>query len=153
MIDKLKELYNKFKEIELKLQSSEVLNDMQQYIKLSKDYKDLEPIAKAYIEYDSILKGIDEAKDLINSNDIELKAFAKEELSDLEEKKSKIEEEIKIMLLPNDPQDTKNAIVEIRGGTGGDEASIFAGDLFRMYSRYAEQKGWKLEIVNYTEGH
>ena len=102
---------------------------------------------------DSILKGIDEAKDLINSNDIELKAFAKEELSDLEEKKSKIEEEIKIMLLPNDPQDTKNAIVEIRGGTGGDEASIFAGDLFRMYSRYAEQKGWKFEIVNYTEVH
>ena len=152
MIDKLKELYNKFKEIELKLQSPEVLNEMQQYIKLSKDYKDLEPIAKAYIEYDNILKGIDEAKDLINSNDIELKTIAKEELSNLEEKKSKIEEEIKIMLLPNDPQDTKNAIVEIRGGTGGDEASIFAGDLFRMYSRYAEQKGWKLEIVNYTEG-
>jgi peptide chain release factor 1 len=129
------------------------MKDMQLYIKLNKDYKDLEAIANAYIEYDTILKGIDEAKELlINSNDVELKAMAKEELTNLEENKINLEEKIKILLLPNDPQDSKNAIVEIRAGTGGDEASIFAGDLFRMYSRFAERQNWKLEIVNYTEG-
>ena len=153
MIEKLRELYNKYKEIELKLQSPEAMKDMQLYIKLNKDYKDLEAIANAYIEYDTILKGIDEAKELlINSNDVELKAMAKEELTNLEENKINLEEKIKILLLPNDPQDSKNAIVEIRAGTGGDEASIFAGDLFRMYSRFAERQNWKLEIVNYTEG-
>ena len=153
MIEKLRELYNKYKEIELKLQSPEAMKDMQLYIKLNKDYKDLEAIANAYIEYDTILKGIDEAKELlINSNDVELKAMAKEELTNLEENKINLEEKIIILLLPNDPQDSKNAIVEIRAGTGGDEASIFAGDLFRMYSRFAERQNWKLEIVNYTEG-
>ena len=153
MIEKLRELFNKYKEIELKLQSPEAMKDMQLYIKLNKDYKDLEAIANAYIEYDTILKGIDEAKELlINSNDVELKAMAKEELTNLEENKINLEEKIKILLLPNDPQDSKNAIVEIRAGTGGDEASIFAGDLFRMYSRFAERQNWKLEIVNYTEG-
>ena len=130
-----------------------ITSDMKRYVKLSKDYKDLQPVVKAYHEYKALLGSIAECKDLLsNEKDEELREMAKEELVASTERKEKMEEEIRIMLIPADPQDSKNAVVEIRGGTGGDEACIFAGDLFRMYSRFCEKKGWKIEVADFNEG-
>ncbi|MFC2104829.1 peptide chain release factor 1, partial [Bacteroidota bacterium] len=128
-------------------------NDMKRYVKLNKEYKDLEPIVEAYHEYKNILSNIKSAKDILaTEKDEEMREMAKMELDELEEKVYPLEEEIKILLLPKDPEDDKNAILEIRAGTGGDEASIFAGDLFRMYTHFCETKKWKIEVTNISEG-
>lgn len=131
----------------------EVISDHKKYAQLSKEYKDLEEIEEAYDEYKDILDNIDSSRDLLkNEKDEEFREMAKSELTDLEERQEKMEEHVKLLLVPKDPEDAKNAIVEIRAGTGGDEASIFAGDLFRMYSRFCDQQGWKVELVDVSEG-
>jgi peptide chain release factor 1 len=153
ILSKLEELYKKYTTLEEKLSDPNITSDLKKYIALNKEYKDLEPIVKAYVTYKKVLDDLAQAKDiLINEKDDELKNLARQEIDELTQKKEQLEEEIKILLLPADPQDKKNAIMEIRAGTGGDEASLFAGDLFRMYTRYAEKKGWKWEIVDFTEG-
>lgn len=131
----------------------QVTADMKRYVKLSKDYKDLQPIVEATQKYKRLLDDIAGSKELLASEkDEELRDLAKIELNESTEAKDKLEEEIRIMLIPKDPQDAKNAIVEIRAGTGGDEACIFAGDLFRMYSRFCEKRKLKCEIVSFNEG-
>lgn len=153
MLAKLENFYKRWKEIGEQIADPEVMSDMKRYIKLSKDYKDLEPLINTYNRYKNVLNGIESAREMLyNEKDEEFKALAKEEMLQLTEEKEKMEEEIRLMLIPKDPQDEKNAIVEIRAGTGGDEASIFAGDLYRMLMRYCERKGWKTELVDMTEG-
>jgi len=153
MLDKLNAIYQRYVEITNEMNDPDVMKDMKRYIKLNKDYKELTPVVEAFRAYQSVLKGLEDARDILsNEKDEELKEMAKEELSILTEKKDKMEEDIRVMLIPSDPQDGKNAIVEIRAGTGGDEASIFAGDLYRMYTRFCENKGWKIDVVDYTEG-
>ena len=153
MVDKLEAIKQRFDDIQIQMNDPAVIGDMKRYIRLNKDYKELLPIMEAYEQYKSILANIDHAKDIIhNEKDEEFRSMAKEELNSLTDRKDHLEEEIRLMLVPADPQDSKNAIVEIRAGTGGDEASIFAGDLFRMYNKYCENKGWKVGLVDFTEG-
>ncbi len=153
ILDKLSGVNKRFEEVGELLTRPEVVNDMKRYIQLSKEYKSLSPIIQAYKEYKNLLSNINNAKDILsNEKDEELRSMAKEELEGLLEKVSPLEEEIKLLLLPSDPEDDKNAVLEIRAGTGGDEASIFAGDLYRMYTKYCEIKGWKTEVTAFTEG-
>lgn len=153
MLEKLEAIHQRYLEIQQQMNDPEIISDMKRYIKLSKDFKDLQPIIDAYIKYENILSNISNAKEILNTEkDEDFRAMAKEELNQLSEEKDKLEEEIRFLLVPADPQDGKNAIVEIRAGTGGDEASIFAGDLYRMYLKYCENKKWKVELVDYTEG-
>lgn len=153
MLDKLEAIYARYQEIEQQMNDPQVTADMKRYVKLSKDYKDLQPVVKAYRDYKSLLDTIAECKELLETEkDAELRDMAKEELVAAQERRDKMEEEIRILLIPADPQDSKNAVVEIRGGTGGDEACIFAGDLFRMYTRYCEKKHWKVEVTDFNEG-
>lgn len=153
MLDKLEAIYNRYVEIEQQMNDPGVMSDMKSYIKLSKDYKELQPVIKAYKDYKLVIDNIASAKEILyQEKDEEFRSMAKEELNLLTEKRDNMEEEIRLLLIPSDPQDGKNAVVEIRAGTGGDEASIFAGDLYRMYSKYCETKGWKIELVDYTEG-
>jgi peptide chain release factor 1 len=126
---------------------------MKRYVKLTKDYKDLQVVIDVYKDYKNVLSNIQNAKDILNNEkDEEFRTMAKEELTTLLERSEQLEQDIRLLLIPADPQDNKNAIVEIRAGTGGDEASIFAGDLFRMYTHYCESKNWKLDVVSATEG-
>jgi peptide chain release factor 1 len=153
MLEKLEAIYNRFKEIEEEMNDPSIIADMKKYIKLNKDYKELQRIVKAYKEYKNITDNIISTKDLLRTEkDEEFREMAKLELNELNDRKETIEEEIRLMLIPADPQDDKNAIVEIRAGTGGDEASIFAGDLYRMYVKYCETRNWKIELVDMTEG-
>ena len=153
MLDKLEAIRIKFEDIQAQMNDPFVMSDMKRYIKLSKDYKELVPIMEAFEKYKTLLANIDHAKDIIhNEKDDEFRALAKEELTVYTEQRGSLEEEIRLMLVPADPQDGKNAVVEIRAGTGGDEASIFAGDLYRMYTKYCESRRWKIELVDFTEG-
>lgn len=153
LLEKLNMLVIRFEEIGTLITDPSVIGDMKRYVKLNKEYRDLEKIYEARKEYEQVLTSIDEAKNILDSeNDPELREIAKEELDSATERLPLLEEEIKLLLVPSDPQDSKNAIVEIRGGTGGDEAAIFAGDLYRMYTKYCESKGWRTEISSYTEG-
>lgn len=153
LLEKLDTLVIRFEEIGKLITDPAVIADMKRYVKLNKEYRDLEKIYNARNEYKQLLTTIDEAKSILeNENDPELREMAKEELDSANERIPQLEEEIKILLIPSDPGDSKNAIVEIRGGTGGDEAAIFAGDLYRMYQKYCEIKGWKTEITSLTEG-
>ena len=153
MLDKLEAIYERYQEIEQQMNDPQITADMKRYVKLSKDYIDLQPVVKAYHDYKALLDNIAECKELLaTEKDEELRDMAKEELGTANERKEKMEEEIRIMLIPADPQDSKNAVVEIRGGTGGDEACLFAGDLFRMYTRYCEKKHWKVEVIDFNEG-
>ena len=153
MLEKLEAINEKYLEIEKEMNDPAVMQDMKHYVKISKDYKDLQPIIEAYKTYKNVLENIDNAKYVLgNEKDEDFKELAQQELSELTEKREKMEEEIRLLLIPSDPQDGKNAILEIRAGTGGDEAGIFAGDLYRMYIKFFEKKGWKTELVDYTEG-
>ncbi|MDR1975330.1 MAG: peptide chain release factor 1 [Bacteroidales bacterium] len=153
MLDKLEAIHKKYLGIEKEMNNPDVMSDMKRYIKLSKDYKELQPIIDSYKQYRTLIDNIASAKEVLETEkDAEFRDMAKEELSTLTEEKNSLEEKIRVMLIPADPQDFKNAIVEIRAGTGGDEASIFAGDLYRMYTHYCENRKWKTEIVDYTEG-
>jgi peptide chain release factor 1 len=153
ILSKLEGVKERFEEVGRLLNEPGVMNDMKNYIHLNKEYKELDPVVAAYKEYKNTLINIDSTKDLLAvEKDDEMREMAKAELDDLTGKVAEMEENLKILLLPTDPQDEKNAILEIRAGSGGDEASIFAGDLFRLYSKFCEQKGWKMEITNFTEG-
>ena len=153
LLERLDALNIRFEEIGKLITDPAVIADMKRYVKLNKEYRDLEKIDIARREYKQLLATIDEVKDILeNENDSELREIAKEEMDAANERMPKLEEEIKFLLVPADPQDSKNAIMEIRGGTGGDEAAIFAGDLYRMYQKYCEVKGWKTEITSVTEG-
>lgn len=153
LLDKLNALVIRFEEIGKLITDPAVISDMKRYVKLNKEYRDLEKIVNARQEYSQVLNGIIEAKGILeNESDAELKEIAKEELDICNNRLPELEEKIKFLLVPADPEDAKDAIVEIRGGTGGDEAAIFAGDLYRMYTKYCETKGWKTEITSYTEG-
>jgi len=153
MLEKLEAIKIRFEDIQVQMNDPSVMSDMKNYIRLNKDYKELQPIMEAFEVYKSVLSNIDHAKDIIhNEKDEEFRTMAKEELNALTAQKDKIEEDIRMMLIPVDPEDSKNAVIEIRAGTGGDEASIFAGDLYRMYSKFSEAKHWKVELVDFTEG-
>lgn len=153
LLERLDALNIRFEEIGKLITDPAVIADMKRYVKLNKEYRDLEKIDIARREYKQLLATIDEAKGILeNEDDSELREIAKEEMDAANERMPKLEEEIKFLLVPADPQDSKNAIMEIRGGTGGDEAAIFAGDLYRMYQKYCEVKGWKTEITSVTEG-
>ena len=146
MIERLDKIEEKYEEIKEKLTTEEVLNNISLLTELSKEQGSIEEIVKKYRNYKNVLKSIEDAKELIK--DPELKEIAEEELKQLEQEKEKITHELEVMLIPKDENDEKNVIMEIRGAAGGDEANIFAGDLFRMYQRYAEKQGWKVEIIN-----
>ncbi|NLO42185.1 MAG: peptide chain release factor 1 [Bacteroidales bacterium] len=153
LLEKLEVIYSRWLEIGEQLVQPETIADMKRFVKLNKDYKELQAIVNVYQEYKNVLSNISNAKEVIaNEKDEEFRNMAKEELNALNEREEILENQIRLLLIPSDPQDEKNAIVEIRAGTGGDEASIFAGDLFRMYSHYCENKKWKLDVVSVTEG-
>ena len=144
---------SRFEEVGTLITDPAVIADMKRFVKLNKEYRDLEKIVAARSEYIKMKDGIEEAKEILeNEHDPEMKEIAKEELEICTTRIPVLEEEIKLLLVPADPQDDKNAIVEIRGGTGGDEAAIFAGDLYRMYVKYCEGKGWKVSVSDYSEG-
>ncbi len=153
LLDKLKDLQLRFEEVGTLITDPAVIADQKRYVKLTKEYSDLEKINAATIRYEGLLNSISEAREILEAeNDPELREMAKEELDNSQAQIPDMEEEIKLLLVPADPEDGKNAIVEIRGGTGGDEAAIFAGDLFRMYSKYCETKGWNLSVSSFNEG-
>jgi peptide chain release factor 1 len=153
ILSRLEGLKHKFEETGQQLSDPDVIADMKRYVALNKEYRDLEPIVKTCDEYRNLLSNVEAARDiLLNEKDSDMREMAREELSLLEERQPKLEEQIKLMLTPADPQDSKNAIVEIRAGTGGDEASIFAGDLFRMYGKFIEKRGWRMEVTSFSEG-
>ncbi len=153
MIDKLRELAIKFEEIGEKLTLPDVVSDQKRYRELSKEYKDLEPIVQTYRTFQLVIDNIENAKDIIaTETDAEMKEMAKEELNELIQKKAVLEEEIKVLLIPKDPEDNKNVIMELRAGTGGDEACIFVEDMYRMYTMYFKEKGFQYEVVNSSEG-
>lgn len=153
MLDKLEAIYARFKEVELRLSDPDVISDIKKFNQLNKEYGELKTVVEAYKEYKNLISNLEEAKNILKTEkDEELREMAKMELDELSERKEPLENEIKILLIPKDPEDDKNVIVEIRAGTGGDEASIFAGDLFRMYQRYCANKGWKTEVLEAVEG-
>lgn len=153
ILDKLEGVKNRFQEVGELITKPDIINDMERYVKLNKEYKDLEPVIQAYEKYRNLLSNIENAKEMLaTEKDEEMREMAKEELDEFLRKIEPLEAEIKVLLLPGDPEDDKNAVLEIRAGTGGDEASIFAGDLYRMYTKYCETKGWKVEVSTFTEG-
>ena len=153
LLAKMEGLYDKFNMLQEQLSDPDVMSDMKKFVQLNKEYKELDPIVKAGTKFKKMVEDYEAAKEILqNEKDEELREMAKEEAAMLEEVLPQMEEEIKLLLIPADPQDAKNAIIEIRGGAGGDEASIFAGDLFRMYSKYIERRGWKMEVTSQSEG-
>ena len=149
MLDRLKQLDNKYTEIQQRMESGEIFSDPTAYTKCARELKELEPIVLCYREYCSCQKQMSDAQELMS--DPEFKELAQEEYSEAKAKLEELEEKLKILLLPKDPNDSRNVIMEIRGGVGGEESSMFAYDLFRMYSMYAERKGWKIDVVNLNE--
>jgi len=153
LLEKLEVIHARWQEIGEQITQPDVVADMKRFVKLSKDYKDLQPVVDAYLLYKNILSNVEHAKEvLLNEKDEEFRTMAKEELTQLTADCEAMEDKIRLLLIPSDPQDSKNAVVEIRAGTGGDEASIFAGDLFRMYTHYCESKKWKIDVASVTEG-
>lgn len=153
MLDKLEAIYQRWKDVENEISSPDAMADMKRFAQLNKEYKDLAKIVDQYHIYKNVMSNIDANKEILaTEKDEEFREMAKGELDELLTRQEEMEETIRVMLIPKDPEDAKNAIVEIRGGTGGDEAALFAGDLYRMYMRYCEKRGWKTELVDYTEG-
>ncbi len=152
MLDKLESIHSRYLDIEEKLADPSIVSDMKAYSKLNKEYKSLKELEDYYQEYKSVHDNIIGSKEMLQDDDAEMREMAQMELETLEARKEVLEEEIKILLIPKDPDDDKDVIFEIRSGTGGDEASIFAGDLYRMYSKYFESQGWKVETLSVNEG-
>ncbi len=153
LLDKLAGIVARYDEVARLITEPDVVNDMKRYVQLNKEYKELTKVVAFYNEYKNVIQNIDSAKKILDEEkDEEMREMAKEELEILNRRWMEMEEEIKVLLLPADPQDAKNAIVELRAGTGGDEASIFAGDLFRMYCKFCDMRGWKYSINTFTEG-
>lgn len=153
MLEKLDAIKRRWENVEQQLSDPKVVGDMKLFTKLNKEYKDLKEIVDASEEYKKVLNNIASAKEVLNTEkDEDFRAMAKAELEENEKLQKEIEAKIRFLLVPKDPEDAKNAVIEIRAGTGGDEASIFAGDLWRMYTRYCENKGFKIETVDFNEG-
>ena len=153
LLEKLETFYIRFREIGQLITDPEVIQDMNRFVKLNKEYRDLEQIVEAGDELKRAVSSYDEAREILNTEtDKELKEMAEMEIEELDAKIPELESKVKMLLVPADPEDSKNVILEIRAGTGGDEASLFAGDLFRMYTKFCESKRWKIEITNYSEG-
>ncbi|WP_128545646.1 peptide chain release factor 1 [Larkinella soli] len=153
MINQLEAIKERFDEVAQQIMMPEIVSDQKKFMKLSKEYKDLDKIVRQYRLYKKLLQDIDGAKDLLaNEKDEDLRELAKAELDELVPQREPLEEALKEMLIPRDPNDSKNVILEIRAGTGGDEASIFAGDMFRMYQRFCDRMGWRMSLMDYTEG-
>ncbi|SEL97251.1 peptide chain release factor 1 [bacterium A37T11] len=153
MIEKLKAIKDRWEEVERELSNPDTINDMKRFARLNKEYKDLGKIVDEYHIYRNIVSNIETNRDILaHEKDQELREMAKEELDLLLVQKEELEAKVRLMLIPKDPEDEKNAMLEIRGGTGGDEAALFAGDLYRMYTRFFEKKGWRAEVMDVTEG-
>lgn len=152
MIDRLRAIKHKYQDLEMKLADPEVIGDVKQFSRLHKEYKDLTELVEVIDRYELILANITSSTEMLRESDPEMRDMAQEELEHLKEEKETTEEKLKWLLIPRDPEDTKDVIMEIRSGTGGDEASIFAGDLFRMYTRYFDTRGWKYEIIDENAG-
>lgn len=153
LLGKLEAIKERWEEVGQLISDPDVIADMKRYVKLNKEYSDLKEIVDVHKEYKHVIENIKSSKEMLETEkDPEMREMAKEELNELEDLLPQMEEKIKFMLIPKDPNDDKNAILEIRSGTGGDEASIFAGDLYRMYSRYCEKNGWKTEVLEVNEG-
>lgn len=152
MLDKLEAIKARFEDLGVALTNPEIVSDNKKFAQTSKEYRSLEKIVKAYDEYRNVLSNLEFNKEVLSGDDDEMRELAKEEIPQLEERKEKLEAEIRTLLIPKDPQDEKNAILEIRAGTGGDEASLFAGDLLNMYLRYCTSKGWKTAILSENPG-
>ncbi len=153
LLERLDGIDARFEEVSTLITDPAVIADMKRYVRLNKEYRDLERLTAATRRYRTLLANIEEARMLLEEeSDPEMKAMARQQLDEALEAIPALEEEIKIMLIPADPEDAKNAIVEIRGGTGGDEAALFAGDLYKMYSRYCESKGWQVAVTSFSEG-
>ncbi|WP_027397884.1 peptide chain release factor 1 [Anaerovibrio lipolyticus] len=150
MMDKLQAVENKFLELESLISDPSVLEDMNKWQRYNREHSSMQPIIEAYREYKTVCQGIEDNKEMLNEgiDDDEFRHMVEDELADFRKRKEELDQELPIMLLPKDPNDDKNVIVEIRGGVGGEEAALFAGDLFRMYSRYAESQGWKINIMD-----
>ena len=153
ILNKLEGLVARYEEVSTLITDPNVISDQRRYVKLTKEYKDLGKIMAARKEYMGHLQNIEDAREMLAmEDDAETKEMLREEMSASERRIPELEEEIKLLLIPADPEDDKNVIMEIRGGTGGDEAALFAGDLFRMYTKYCETKGWKTSVSSFTEG-
>ena len=153
MLEKIQIIKQRFDEINDLIIQPDVISDQKRYIKINKEYKDLKKILDKTQVYETLISNIEEAQDIItDSSDSEMIEMAKLQLEESKQQLPKVEEEIKFLLIPKDPEDSKNVVIEVRAGTGGDEASIFAGDLHRMYTKYCESKGWKVDVVDFNEG-
>ena len=153
LLEKVMGLQEKYESLQTQLSDPEIISDMKKYVQLNKEYKELSPIIKAGNEYKKMMDDYEMAKEILAvEKDEDLREMAKAEIAEIEPKIPQMEQDIKLLLIPADPQDSKNAIMEIRGGSGGDEAAIFAGDLFRMYTKYFERRGWKYEVTSQSEG-
>jgi peptide chain release factor 1 len=151
MLDRLEQIEARYVDLGRQMADPEVLGDHAQYQKIAKQHRDLEPVVEKFREYRQVRTGIADARAMLNEADPEIRAMAQEELTALEARAPQLEEDLKLLLLPKDPNDEKNVVVEIRAGTGGDEASLFAAEIFRMYSRFAEQHRWKVEVLSSSE--
>jgi len=151
MFERLEQIEARFEDLGQQMADPEVLGDHEKYQKIAKQHRELEPVVDKFREYRQVKTGIADARAMLNESDADIRAMAQEELAQLEEREPKIEEDLKLLLLPKDPNDEKNVVVEIRAGTGGDEASLFAAEIFRMYTRFAEQHRWKVEVLSSSE--
>ena len=151
MFDRLEQIEARFHDLSAQMADPEVLGDHEKYQKIAKQHRELEPVVEKFREYRQVRTGLADARAMLNESDADLRAMAQEEIAQLEEQEPKIEEELKLLLLPKDPNDEKNVVLEIRAGTGGDEASLFAAEIFRMYTRFAEQHRWKVEVLSSSE--
>jgi len=153
LLEKLESIKIRWDEVAQLIVDPEIISDMDRYVKLNKEYSDLKELVDVYLEYKNVIENLTSSKEILaNESDPEFKEMAKLEMDELEQRRNDLEADIKVMLIPKDPNDTKNVIIEIRAGTGGDEASIFAGDLYRMYIKFIERKGWKHELTTINEG-
>jgi peptide chain release factor 1 len=152
LLEKMESLRLRFEEVGQMITDPDVISDQKRYVKLNKEYRELEDIVEVGKRYKNLLENMETSRAMLKESDEEMRAMAREEVDALEQERPKMEEEIKMLLLPGDPEDSKNAVMEIRAGAGGDEASIFAGDIFRMYLKFCENKGWKTEVTHFSEG-
>ena len=153
LLDKFEGIKIRFEEVSEQISDPDLMKDMKRYVKVNQDYKQLDLLVKSFARYEKLMRNISDAHEMLeNESDEDLRVMAKEELDNSEQLVQKFEDEIRFLLVPADPEDRKNAILEIRGGTGGDEAALFAGDLYRMYAKYCDRKGWKMEVTSFTEG-
>ncbi|HTV82955.1 MAG TPA: peptide chain release factor 1 [Acidobacteriaceae bacterium] len=151
MFERLEQIEARYEEMSQQLADPEVLGDHERYQKIARQHRDLEPVVEKFREYRQVRTGLADARTMLNESDADLRAMAQEEIAELEVQEPKLEEELKLLLLPKDPNDEKNVVLEIRAGTGGDEASLFAAEIFRMYTRFAEQHRWKVEVLSSSE--